>query len=106
MMIESIFFDIQVSKSLLIYLGTVFIVGLLFLWIIRRSLRCIKNRGTNFIQRLKVFEPIKTKKPVTKPPKSKRAKALQSFSSRFTIVKRIVLISYITIWLIVFVFPF
>ena len=106
MMIESIFFDIQVSKSLLIYLGTVFIVGLLLLWIIRRSLRGIENRGTNFIQRLKVFEPIKTKKPGTKPPKSKRATALQSFSSRFTIVKRIVLITYVVIWLIVFVFPF
>jgi small-conductance mechanosensitive channel len=106
MIVSDLFFDINISKSLLVYLGSVFAGGLILLWIIRRSLRSIENRGTNFIQRLKVFEPIKTKKPKTKQPKSQRAKALQSFSSRFTIVKRIILISYLIIWFIIFVFPF
>jgi len=90
----------------LFYLVIVFFVGLIILQLIRHRLRTVEKKGTSFIGKLKIFDPVRTKAPFTRSPRTQKENAIQRFEQRFTIIRRTVLIIYVLVWLFVLVFPF
>ena len=79
-------------------------IGFLLLQIIRRSLKSYEQRGTRFIDRLKFFEAVKSKAHI-KNAKRQKEKALEGYSQRFSIIRRIILIVYLLIWMLIFLTP-
>ena len=98
--------DLGFDPHLVFYVVIVFLMGLLIFQIIKRSLRSIEEKGTSFIDKLKVFDAVRTKAPIMRSGKSQKDKAIQRFEERFTIIKRMVLILFVLVWLVVLFFPF
>ena len=98
--------DLGFDPHLVFYVVIVFFAGLFILQIIRRSLRSIEEKGTSFIDKLKVFDAVRTKAPFMRSGKSQKDNAIERFEQRFTIIKRMVLILFVLIWLFVLIFPF
>ena len=97
--------SIGMDPHLIFYMGTVFLVGLLLLQLIRRRLNTVQKKGTSFIGKLRVFDAVKTKTPFARSVKSQKEKAIERFEQRFTIIRRTVFIVYILIWFVVLLFP-
>jgi len=79
-------------------------IGFLLLQVIRRSLKSYERRGTRFIDRLKFFEAVKSKAHI-KNAKRQKEKALEGYSQRFSIIRRIILIVYLLIWMLTLLTP-
>jgi small-conductance mechanosensitive channel len=90
----------------LFYLVIVFFVGFTVLQLIRHRLRTVEKKGTSFIGKLKIFDPVRTKAPFTRSTRTQKENAIHRFEQRFTIIRRTVLIIYVLVWLFVLVFPF
>ena len=59
--ISSLIRDLGLKPSLVFYEVLVLLIGFVVLYIIRRSLKSMKNRGTRFIDRLRIFEAVRTR---------------------------------------------
>ncbi len=88
------------------YLIIVFLGGLIILQLIKHRLKTVEKKGTSFIGKLKIFDPVRTKAPLTRSARTQKKNAIQRFEQRFTIIKRTVLIIYVLVWLFILVFPF
>jgi small-conductance mechanosensitive channel len=104
--VEQYLQDLGFDPHQLFYLIIVFSVGLIILQLIRHRLRTVERKGTSFIGKLKIFDPVRTKAPFTRSARTQKENAIQRFEQRFTIIKRTVLIIYVLVWLFVLVFPF
>ena len=92
------------NPSLFFYEILVFVIGLLVLLIIRRSLKSVRNRGKTFISKNRFFEAVRSKAPF-KSLKKQREKALEGYEQRFSIIRRTILITYVLIWILILIFP-
>ena len=93
------------DPHLFFYMSLVFFVGLIILLLIRKRLRHVERKGTSFIGRLKIFDPVRTKTPFMRSVKSQKVRAQEQFKQRFTIIRRAVLIIYLLIWIFILLFP-
>ncbi len=97
--------ELGFNPALLIYMATVFIIGLVIFSIIKRHLKNVKEQGTSFIDKLRIFDAVRTKTPFARSHKKQKDNALERFSQRFTIIKRTILIVYTLVWILVLIFP-
>ncbi len=87
------------------YFITVFSVGVVLFVILRLYLRRFQNRGSGFIKKVRRFDAVRLKKGSKSMVASQREEALENFKSRFSIVKRTVLVLFVLVWLLLLVFP-
>lgn len=97
--------DLGFSTHLTIHFVVTLVIGFVLLQLIRRSLKSFEKKGTSFIDRLKFFEAVKSRAHV-KTATKQREKALEGYSQRFSIIRRIILIIYILIWFMTLLTPF
>lgn len=87
------------------YFITVFGIGVILFVILRLYLRRFENRGSGFIKKVRRFDAVRVKKSSKSVVASQREEALESFQSRFSIVKRTVLVLFVLVWVLLLVFP-
>lgn len=96
--------NIGLPPHLTIHFILTLVIGFILLQVIRRSLKSFEKRGTGFIDRLKFFEAVKSKAHI-KNAKRQKEKALEGYSLRFSIIRRIILIVYVLIWMLILLIP-
>jgi len=96
--------NLGLSPHLTIHFVLTLVIGFVILQIIRRSLKSYEKRGTSFIDRLKFFEAVKSKAHI-KNAKRQKEKAIEGYAQRFSIIRRIILIAYVLIWLLILITP-
>lgn len=74
---------IGLDPYLVLYAIIVFVVGLIIFPFIKRSLSSIEEKGTTFLEKLKVFEAVRTKVPLMRSAKSQKESAIERFEERF-----------------------
>lgn len=97
--------DLGYNPFIVFYMLIVFFLGLVIYLLIKRHLSNMQKKGTSFIDKLKIFEAVRTKTPFSKSVKNQKTNALERFSQRFTIIRRTVLYGYILLWLLILIFP-
>jgi small-conductance mechanosensitive channel len=103
--LEGLLNNIGLNAHMVFYMTIVFVVGLIVFQIIRRRLRSVEEKGTSFIEKLKIFDAVRTKTPFTRSVKKQKDRAREQFEQRFTIIRRAVLILYSIVWIVVLLFP-
>ena len=103
--LENLLTKIGYNPHVVFYMVIVFVIGLVVFQIIKRRLRSVEERGTSFIDKLKIFDAVRTKTPFARSEKKQKDRALEQFTQRFTIIKRAILILYLIIWIIILLFP-
>jgi small-conductance mechanosensitive channel len=102
--VDDIISSMGLSPSLTLHFLVTLVVGFIILQLIRRSLKSFERRGTSFIDRLKFFEAVKSRAHI-KSVKKQKEKALEGYSQRFTIIRRMILIIYVLIWVMTLLTP-
>jgi len=92
------------SPHLTIHFVLTLLIGFIILQLIRRSLRAFEEKGTGFINRLKFFEAVKSKAHIKSYKKAKES-AIEGYTQRFSIIRRIVLIAYVMVWILTLLTP-
>jgi len=103
--LEKILIDIGYNPHIVFYMIIVFLTGIFLFYIIKRRLRTVEEKGTSFIDKLGIFDAVRTKTPFVRSVKKQKDKALEQFSQRFTIIRRAILIVYSIIWIVFLLFP-
>lgn len=96
--------NIGLPPHLTIHFVLTLVIGFLLLQVIRRTLKSFEKKGTGFIDRLKFFEAVKSKAHV-KNAKRQKEKALEGYTQRFSIIRRIILIVYVLVWILTLLTP-
>ena len=97
--------SLGLEPSLVFYEVVVLLIGFVILQLIRRNLRSMKHRGTNFIDKLRIFEAVRTRAQFKSVKKQKQS-ALEGYEQRFSIISRTIYIIYGLIWVLLIVIPF
>ncbi|MFP4041966.1 MAG: mechanosensitive ion channel domain-containing protein, partial [Bacteroidales bacterium] len=97
--------DLGYNPFIVFYMLIVFFLGLVVYLLIKRHLSNMQKKGTSFIDKLKIFEAVRTKTPFSKSVKNQKTNALERFSQRFSIIRRTILYGYILLWLLILIFP-
>lgn len=87
------------------YFVVVAVVGSVLFVLLRLYLQRFQTRGSGFIKKLRRFDSVRPKKGSKQLVSDQREQALENFESRFSIVKRTVLVVFVIVWLLVLVFP-
>jgi len=96
--------EIGFSPHLTIHFAVTLVVGFVLLLLIRRTLRSFEKKGTGFIDRLKFFEAVKSRAHV-RTAKRQKEKAIEGYTQRFSIIRRIILIVFVLIWFLILFTP-
>lgn len=96
----------MIEKSLAIYLASVGIGGAFLIWWIRRHITTAEEDRKTRVEELRRFDPIKTKTPFDMPLRLARKAALQGLETRFSIIRKIIVLSLAALWLFALTFPF
>jgi len=96
--------NIGLPPHLTIHFILTLVIGFILLQVIRRTLKSYEKRGTGFIDRLKFFEAVKSKAHI-RNAKRQKERALEGYTQRFSIIRRIILIVYVLIWMLTLLTP-
>ena len=95
----------MVERSQLIYLTLSGLIAVILLLWLKISLTKFENKRKNRIIKLKRFNTIFTKLSSKNLLANSKKKALNNLTIRFTIIRRVVFILFISIWSLVLVLP-
>ena len=90
----------------IIYLIVVCVCGPLFISLFIKWLKRAKRKRKLNVKSIKRFEPLKTSTPLDKPNLEAEEAALDSVETRFSIIKKTIVICLVLIWCIALAFPF
>ncbi|GEM_PF-697748 len=102
--IDQILSDWGLNSPLFLHVILTLVIGFILLQLIRRSLKSFEQKGTSFIDRLKFFEAVKSRAHI-KTARKQKQRALEGYSQRFTIIRRMILIIYVFIWIMTLMTP-
>jgi len=94
------------NNYLTIYFIIVAPLGALLVWWSKHRIKSIERARAKNISGLKKFEAVNTSTPFDQPVIGAREAALDSLESRFSIIRRLTLISISIIWIIALILPF
>ncbi len=94
------------QHTLILYLSSVTVIGVLLLWWISRHLQKIESEREKHLKKKREFLAVSTESPLPNPTRSARRTALASISERFTIIRRLLYILITLIWVALLIYPF
>jgi len=94
------------ESHLIAYLLITGVIGVIILLWLQRYLNKLEDQRIARVERLHQFHPIETDSPVKHPQHDARISAADSLATRFSIIRRVILLSIVIIWIIALVFPF
>jgi len=94
------------DKSLIIYLASIGAGGAFLIWWIRRHIATAEEDRKTRVEELKRFDPIKTRTPFDMPLRLARKTALEGLETRFSIIRKIIVLSMTGLWIFALTFPF
>ncbi len=101
----NIFFEI-INDHKLLYTSIVLLIGLIGLWILRRSLKRIYGKRLHQVDNIKQFDAVKTPFPPGKTVRKQKESVRESIETRFSIINRSFLLVYIILWCTLLFFPY
>lgn len=94
------------EHALTLYLAITGVAGLGILWWLKISIEKVQEKRLTRIEDVEHFNPIPTRTPLKNPKRRARQAALQSILSRFSIIRRLLLVGLFILWGIALSFPF
>jgi small-conductance mechanosensitive channel len=94
------------DNYLLIYLLAIGAGGAVLIWIISRRISSIEDLRRARVKKLRRFEAVRTSTPLEEPIQELRETALESISTRFSIIKKVVTMTLILLWVLALLLPF
>jgi len=94
------------ESHLIVYLLITGAIGVILLWWLQRYLNKLEDQRIARVERLSQFHPIETGSPSEHPQRDARESAADSLTARFSIMRRVILLSIVIIWILALVFPF
>lgn len=94
------------KAHLFLYLLATGMGGAFLIWWLRRNIRITEERRKERLERVNLLHAVHTDSPLENPQKKARMGALESVSTRFSIIRRAMVALVIALWMLVLVFPF
>lgn len=93
-------------SNMAIYFSIVIPLGAILLWLAKRHIKRVEKERRRSVFGRKGFESIKTSTPLQRPFKESRKAAIESVENRFSIIRKLSVISIAIIWILALIFPF